>query len=446
MARTESFTSVAGGGQLAPDDWEEDKPACSICTARFGLLNRRHHCRMCGKCVCEACSPNRVQLVEGRSSKRVCLPCVGASNAALGGSPMNHQGSIPMGSQGTMPEMEAVIVDPEVSKGLRTELVHVQDFLDKFAHRLEGLLDLAISADSVRIPDLDKLRPDSFPSIEIDEAIRRCEVCIQPITHALKLLAGNGEKAPASFQGDTSVVGAHLGEFASELKDKLLQHEVTVAQEDLRLAQDAQQTCTIAHAVEDETDGPVKEMQEDMGAATTQAALVEIGLRLQRFTIDIAPLVQKPVPVYDTDDPIQTCGMVLNVLDDFAPELKVCIEKEHASGSALADMSVRLEKLVAASALMVHQPVPSYNPGDSIESCWTALAALEDIVPALRKSSEEFVDGQASQQLAGETGLVLDDGYGAADGRSMKEKMAARSSKVLAVDEEDAAGFANWNS
>jgi len=39
--------------------WTPDSTAsrCEICTKKFTILRRRHHCRRCGRCVCEHCSP-----------------------------------------------------------------------------------------------------------------------------------------------------------------------------------------------------------------------------------------------------------------------------------------------------------------------------------------------------------------------------------------------------
>lgn len=62
------------------DEWEADTSNCSICSAQLGkrFLKPRHHCRLCKRCVCSACSPNSLLLpgIEGKGPQRVCTPCV----------------------------------------------------------------------------------------------------------------------------------------------------------------------------------------------------------------------------------------------------------------------------------------------------------------------------------------------------------------------------------
>jgi WD40 repeat protein len=61
------------------DHWIKDNEveACSSCKTKFTTLNRRHHCRNCGRIVCGACSPNRMEIVELGHLKpvRVCNDC-----------------------------------------------------------------------------------------------------------------------------------------------------------------------------------------------------------------------------------------------------------------------------------------------------------------------------------------------------------------------------------
>lgn len=55
---------------------DERVTMCQVCTAHFSLTFRRHHCRACGKVVCDICSSNRVPLkyLNNRKS-RVCDQC-----------------------------------------------------------------------------------------------------------------------------------------------------------------------------------------------------------------------------------------------------------------------------------------------------------------------------------------------------------------------------------
>ena len=52
--------------QLARHLWQADEMAssCSIvsCSSLFNRMNRRHHCRLCGRVVCQACSGGTVRI------------------------------------------------------------------------------------------------------------------------------------------------------------------------------------------------------------------------------------------------------------------------------------------------------------------------------------------------------------------------------------------------
>lgn len=75
-----------GGGCAARTcTWQGNTSNCQICNVQLGkrFLKRRHHCRVCGRCVCSGCSPSNMQLIEGQKQvQRVCTPC--AANAQQG--------------------------------------------------------------------------------------------------------------------------------------------------------------------------------------------------------------------------------------------------------------------------------------------------------------------------------------------------------------------------
>jgi len=66
--------------------WYDNKhPACLLCHHKFGLLTRRHHCRLCGGLVCSACSNHKVTIEKfNYKNARVCNTCfVMASTVGL---------------------------------------------------------------------------------------------------------------------------------------------------------------------------------------------------------------------------------------------------------------------------------------------------------------------------------------------------------------------------
>ncbi|CEG38926.1 steroidogenic acute regulatory protein [Plasmopara halstedii] len=61
--------------------WIEDAAArtCAKCERNFSLVNRRHHCRVCGEIFCHSCSRTRMVLATNPGEiprrQRVCDPC-----------------------------------------------------------------------------------------------------------------------------------------------------------------------------------------------------------------------------------------------------------------------------------------------------------------------------------------------------------------------------------
>ncbi|RYG50436.1 hypothetical protein EON67_05280, partial [archaeon] len=71
-----SSTSDAHGSSK----WFPDTPACQACGNDFTWARRRHHCRVCGACVCADCSPMRAKLNPSKPPARICKGC----NARVG--------------------------------------------------------------------------------------------------------------------------------------------------------------------------------------------------------------------------------------------------------------------------------------------------------------------------------------------------------------------------
>ncbi|XP_013853517.2 FYVE, RhoGEF and PH domain-containing protein 6 isoform X3 [Sus scrofa] len=98
-ADSENKDEVSPLGSKAPI-WIPDTRAtmCMICTSEFTLTWRRHHCRACGKIVCQACSSNKYGLDYLKNQPaRVCEHCyqelqkLDHQHAPKIGSPGNHK-------------------------------------------------------------------------------------------------------------------------------------------------------------------------------------------------------------------------------------------------------------------------------------------------------------------------------------------------------------------
>jgi hypothetical protein len=68
-----------GDNQFAAP-WMSDKASkkCMRCGAKFTLLRRRHHCRLCGDLLCDKCSSRRIKSLGEEASSveiRACDRC-----------------------------------------------------------------------------------------------------------------------------------------------------------------------------------------------------------------------------------------------------------------------------------------------------------------------------------------------------------------------------------
>lgn len=59
-----SRTSSTNSGRYVVPKWQPDSDVseCPICKRPFSFLFRRHHCRKCGRVVCNECSPHRITI------------------------------------------------------------------------------------------------------------------------------------------------------------------------------------------------------------------------------------------------------------------------------------------------------------------------------------------------------------------------------------------------
>ncbi|GLD95185.1 hypothetical protein PINS_up003827 [Pythium insidiosum] len=94
---------------------------CNLCLFHFTLFDRRHHCRMCHRAVCNACSRDRLFLPGSSTAQRVCSEC--ASEGPRGN---QQQGAYPPRMERATSDApsqygdERMRTDTEMSTGSRT--------------------------------------------------------------------------------------------------------------------------------------------------------------------------------------------------------------------------------------------------------------------------------------------------------------------------------------
>lgn len=75
-------TPPVGGSRTPKGGWQTNTSACGVCCLPFGKIGRRHHCRLCGLCVCHPCSPSTVHVEGSKGMHRACHQCVGIAAKA----------------------------------------------------------------------------------------------------------------------------------------------------------------------------------------------------------------------------------------------------------------------------------------------------------------------------------------------------------------------------
>jgi myosin-5 len=84
------------GGIIKPQGWvpNDDHKSCMQCDKGFSLVQRRHHCRNCGRCVCGSCAPEQISVdllpeaIAGTLPRglpaRVCFVCEDVLTSKVG--------------------------------------------------------------------------------------------------------------------------------------------------------------------------------------------------------------------------------------------------------------------------------------------------------------------------------------------------------------------------
>eukprot|EP00656_Telonema_subtile_P053742 TRINITY_DN7851_c0_g1_i6.p1 TRINITY_DN7851_c0_g1~~TRINITY_DN7851_c0_g1_i6.p1 ORF type:complete len:1328 (-),score=420.88 TRINITY_DN7851_c0_g1_i6:63-4046(-) len=89
VAAANEASEDAGGYSVAQVVAGCNAPECQICHRPFGTFHRQHHCRACGRSVCDNCSPARQKMAHFNhfSAVRICAECASSGAATDSGGP-----------------------------------------------------------------------------------------------------------------------------------------------------------------------------------------------------------------------------------------------------------------------------------------------------------------------------------------------------------------------
>lgn len=113
--------------------WVKDSAAskCQLCEVSFGLITRRHHCRICGLCICNSCSNQHNGLVKltqlqehEPNGSRICNRCVLTEIRLTKAILTNIQTALKLTNDNQNPRRQSIKkkVEPELGNLLNDEL------------------------------------------------------------------------------------------------------------------------------------------------------------------------------------------------------------------------------------------------------------------------------------------------------------------------------------
>eukprot|EP00927_Polykrikos_kofoidii_P028471 TRINITY_DN24855_c0_g1_i2.p1 TRINITY_DN24855_c0_g1~~TRINITY_DN24855_c0_g1_i2.p1 ORF type:complete len:524 (-),score=92.48 TRINITY_DN24855_c0_g1_i2:81-1652(-) len=204
-----SFANFVASGGAESVVWDSNLQNCHVCKTEFSFVKRRHHCRCCGRCVCNACSPNRLQLSSTRSRlQRVCSMCIqGVSQPLTSGVFTVHEARSPREGKlkDTVQDLQLQLEAKEQEmkwrqdrlKATETELAYAKDVTFALAKKLQKI---ATEAESLVNTVKDETRggptsprgvfspKDVVQPETLEQALGVCETSILPLSECLCLL------------------------------------------------------------------------------------------------------------------------------------------------------------------------------------------------------------------------------------------------------------------
>jgi len=196
-----------------------DTTSCFICNSQLGKrrLVPRHHCRLCGRCVCAGCSPHLVKLPGSREAQRVCTHCI--SDAAQTRGVLDRLERLAkrlfdlagVRSTSTSPSslLEAVVACESVIAPLEEQIVNSAEV------QAARLTCLRLEQRIRELSGTPSLVTDH--SIGLEEALALCGAALTPLEAAQRRATALGEVGPLCSSPAETVIDAAISPLGDEL-------------------------------------------------------------------------------------------------------------------------------------------------------------------------------------------------------------------------------------
>mmetsp|Transcript_138797 Transcript_138797/g.241503 ORF Transcript_138797/g.241503 Transcript_138797/m.241503 type:complete len:420 (-) Transcript_138797:123-1382(-) len=377
--------------------WEEDATHCRVCNNPIGKL-RRHHCRICGRCVCTPCSPSSICLNGQPKLQRACTPCVSSVSrlpalkrrlVELGGrlSALSESGVIsempahcerhPSSSSvgveacaGKVPESLE-----EATAMCEASLLPLEEMLLRERQRAEiSEMEAAEAKDELRFARVFLLRlgehlhamhgtqDDSLikpAKCDVKEAAKFCEAALHPLTQELERRWGSRGRSRSATRGKSTSTGGKAGVDGSECSAPVI---------DVGADDDQRQPA-----------GKLEVVEEDVDCTVCGARLGKRLLRRRHHCRICGRLV------------CSNCSPSLAVMDGEKQPVRACTPciGNAANGPALRRRLLELGNRLCAlggDTLPEEKPCSGVNLEPVLSFCELALVPLEEM-PGMKTSN-----------------------------------------------------------
>jgi hypothetical protein len=152
--RAKAGTQIVFGVGWEPDDARKH---CYMCEADFNFFRRRHHCRKCGKLVCNSCSKQRVLLRQTKQRQRACDVCVSPQSGSPSTGSIHTSGGLDGQKsednlQESLDAAEAAEIEASLQEeareieAIRLELIEEKQKNEKALEAQEAVIEATIQA------------------------------------------------------------------------------------------------------------------------------------------------------------------------------------------------------------------------------------------------------------------------------------------------------------